>query len=75
MNELNVAHALPVAVVNSPVERLATLFDVHYDRLYRLARRLTASADDALDLISAVTSGEKHPFVSVTARQRSVAAT
>jgi RNA polymerase sigma-70 factor (ECF subfamily) len=31
--------------------RLAALFDTHADRLYRLARRLTASADDALDLV------------------------
>jgi len=27
------------------------LFDIHYDRLYRLARRLSPSADDALDLV------------------------
>lgn len=27
------------------------LFDQHYDRLYRLARRLTACEDDALDLV------------------------
>jgi RNA polymerase sigma-70 factor (ECF subfamily) len=27
------------------------LFDVHYDRLYRLARRLASSPDDALDLV------------------------
>ena len=45
------AHALPIVVVGNPVERLASLFDVHYDRLYRLARRLTPSADDALDLV------------------------
>ena len=32
-------------------ERLAALFDAHEDRLYRLARRLTASADDAHDLV------------------------
>lgn len=35
-------------------ERLATLFDVHADRLYRLARRLAPSADDALDLVQEV---------------------
>jgi RNA polymerase sigma-70 factor (ECF subfamily) len=51
MQGSHVAHALPVAAVGSPVERLATLFDVHYDRVYRLARRLTPSADDALDLV------------------------
>jgi RNA polymerase sigma-70 factor (ECF subfamily) len=32
-------------------ERLPALFDAHADRLYRLARRLTSSADDALDLV------------------------
>ncbi len=32
-------------------ERLAALFDAHEDRLYRLARRLTSSADDAGDLV------------------------
>ena len=42
---------LPVVVARDPIERLACLFDVHYDRLYRLARRLAPSADDALDLV------------------------
>ena len=51
MNELNVARVVPVADIGNPIERLAILFDGHYDRLYRLARRLTASADDALDLV------------------------
>jgi RNA polymerase sigma factor (sigma-70 family) len=32
-------------------ERLAALFDAHGDRLYRLARRLTPTADDARDLV------------------------
>jgi RNA polymerase sigma-70 factor (ECF subfamily) len=35
----------------SAQERLGCLFDAHFDRLYRLARRLAASADDALDLV------------------------
>ena len=35
----------------SPDERLALLFDTHHDRLYRLARRLSPSADHALDLV------------------------
>jgi RNA polymerase sigma-70 factor (ECF subfamily) len=38
-------------VPEDPVERLASLFDVHYERLYRLARRLSPSSDDALDLV------------------------
>jgi RNA polymerase sigma-70 factor (ECF subfamily) len=36
---------------NNPSQRLASLFDVHYDRLYRLARRLAPASDDALDLV------------------------
>src|SRR5216684_2974701 len=32
-------------------DRLAALFEVHWDRLYRLARRLVPNADDALDLV------------------------
>src|SRR5688500_770163 len=32
-------------------DRLAVLFDTHEDRLYRLARRLAPSADDARDLV------------------------
>ena len=51
MNELNVAEVVLVADSGSPIDRLAILFDGHHDRLYRLARRLTASADDALDLV------------------------
>jgi RNA polymerase sigma-70 factor (ECF subfamily) len=31
--------------------RLSELFDVHEERLYRLARRLTPTVDDALDLV------------------------
>jgi RNA polymerase sigma factor (sigma-70 family) len=51
MKGQNMARAVPAAIVNNAVERLASLFDVHYDRLYRLARRLAPSADDALDLV------------------------
>jgi RNA polymerase sigma-70 factor (ECF subfamily) len=32
-------------------DRLSGLFEAHGDRLYRLARRLVTSADDALDLV------------------------
>lgn len=32
-------------------ERLAALFDAHEERLYRLARRLTGSEDEANDLV------------------------
>src|SRR5436309_5325244 len=45
-----------VAVVTDPpgdgmTDRLAGLFDAHEERLYRLARRLTANTDDARDLV------------------------
>jgi RNA polymerase sigma-70 factor, ECF subfamily len=50
MNVHPVADRLPV-IAESRAERLTWLFDAHYDRLYRLARRLAPSADDALDLV------------------------
>jgi len=45
------ARVLPAVAVSDPAERLAALFDTHYARLYRLARRLARSPDDALDLV------------------------
>jgi len=51
MNVHPVAEGLSGAEGESSAERLAWLFDAHYDRLYRLARRLAASTDDALDLV------------------------
>ena len=51
MNGLPVASALAVAVPEAPADRLAALFDTHYDRLYRLARRLAPTADEAMDLV------------------------
>lgn len=35
-------------------ERLTQLFDEHFDRLFRIARRMVATADDALDLVQDV---------------------
>jgi len=46
-----VVKAFPVMADDTPSERVASLFDAHYARVYRLARRLTPSADDALDLV------------------------
>ena len=46
--------AVAVSVDGAPddhSDRLATLFDAYEDRLYRLARRLAASADEAHDLV------------------------
>jgi RNA polymerase sigma factor (sigma-70 family) len=51
MNGLPVAGVLPVALSRHRADRLSALFDAHHDRLYRLARRLAPSADDALDLV------------------------
>ena len=51
MNGLPVASALPATLQSSAADRLATLFDAHHERLYRLARRLVPTADDALDLV------------------------
>jgi RNA polymerase sigma-70 factor, ECF subfamily len=38
-------------MTEAPSDRLATLFDAHEDRLYRLARRLTPIPEDARDLV------------------------
>jgi len=51
MNGKSIARALPVISASGPVERLESLFDMHHNRLYRLARRLAAGTDDALDLV------------------------
>ena len=47
--------AVTVATANheadAAADRLGALFDVHHQRLYRLARRLSGSADEARDLV------------------------
>ncbi len=45
------ALAAPAAARCDPAERLGRLFDAHHERLYRLARRLSPSADEARDLV------------------------
>jgi len=52
MSAAPVSVALPVEAAGDDREaRLAALFDLHEERIYRLARRLTASADEARDLV------------------------
>ena len=51
MKEQSILHSVAETEVIRPDERLAILFDRHYPRLYRLARRLVPTIDDALDLV------------------------
>jgi len=51
MNGQLMTQVFPMASAGDPAGRLAALFDTHYGRLYRLARRLVPSSDDALDLV------------------------
>jgi RNA polymerase sigma factor (sigma-70 family) len=52
MNGQPITGGLPAAAIaDTPADRLASLFDAHHERLYRLARRLVPTADDALDLV------------------------
>jgi RNA polymerase sigma factor (sigma-70 family) len=51
MNGQPMVTALPVALPGDQADRLSALFEAHHDRLYRLARRLVPSVDDALDLM------------------------
>jgi RNA polymerase sigma factor (sigma-70 family) len=48
------AIAMPVAVdkpPQDPAARVGVLFDIHHQRLFKLARRLSRSTDDARDLV------------------------
>ena len=45
------AERLPHDMAVDRSTRLGALFDAHHQRLYRLARRLTPTEDDALDLV------------------------
>jgi RNA polymerase sigma factor (sigma-70 family) len=51
MNGQLMTQAFPIASASDPANRLTALFDTHYGRLYRLARRLVPRRDDALDLV------------------------
>jgi len=46
-----IAAISPVKVACKPADQLEALFDTHYERLYRLARRLVPGMEDALDLV------------------------
>ena len=48
------AVAMPVAVEQPPEDlaaRVGALFDLHHQRLFRIARRLSRSTEDARDLV------------------------
>jgi RNA polymerase sigma-70 factor (ECF subfamily) len=49
--EATVLLAAAAAPRDDVAQRLGVLFDAHHERLYRLARRLCRTADDARDLI------------------------
>lgn len=51
MNGKELEQTAWAAVPDNPETRLASLFDRHNDRLYRLARRLCSGTDDAGDLV------------------------
>ena len=51
MNGQSLARVVPLEVAVAPPDRVASLFDGHHDRLYRLARRIAPTKDDALDLV------------------------
>jgi RNA polymerase sigma-70 factor (ECF subfamily) len=50
MSEQPTVGSVPTGSVEQ-AERLSALFEAHAERLYRLARRLAPTADDALDLV------------------------
>ncbi len=51
MNGKTLEETAWAATTENPSDRLASLFDRHYTRLYRLARRMCPNADEARDLV------------------------
>jgi len=51
MDGVPIANHEPVTLATQSSDRLAVLFDAHADRLYRLARRLVPTSEDACDLV------------------------
>ena len=51
MNGQSLARVVSVESGSAPSDRVAALFDAHYERLYRLARRIAPTKDEALDLV------------------------
>ena len=51
MNGLPIADVVPAVLPMDSAERLSALVDLHYERLYRLARRLAPGGDEARDLV------------------------
>lgn len=52
-----------------PAERLGALFDAHHARLYRLARRMVADAEEARDLVQEAFLRAARHFGSVPAEE------
>jgi RNA polymerase sigma-70 factor (ECF subfamily) len=51
MSRQSAARAVVTAIPDTSCERLEALFQTHSDRLYRLARRVTPTSDEARDLV------------------------
>jgi len=71
MNGRPIADILLVALPDASADRLSTLFDAHYERLYRLARRPVPTTDAAADLVQDTSSPEQTGRVNRSMDSRS----